>query len=495
MDDPSASPPTMESPRRARAWLTAGLLGGLVCALVLGFTSFPSKVRCGIRDLVAPAPVIVKPDESAIRREIEETLRGEMREEMRLALAREVEAALKAEAARRADEEAARLAALAGADPPKLTDVRKLRSGIPFHTEIDLTPGGLASSERTDEASYTAFYRLSLRVPRPAVTLEELEASAPGLSALLPGIADLLARAQVSPSYLQLFDNKTQRVRRDASQLNELLSKHNFYDCETILHAHTIGGRPVFIVQAEMDVVSDGSDGDRLPVMPDEIVNSTHYQPFTSYGWKKRTTVPNPMVAGWERRLDSARKELADPETKTDRKAWLGERIEFLKRGIADLKARSFLIAEHDPFIVMPVNLLTSSDPHAPKAGDYAVVIHEGRVFPTIVGDGGPTFKVGEASLRLAREIDPSANPYRRPVSDLKVTYVVFPGSRDEQRGPPDLERWRQRCHELLAEIGGLGDGAMLHAWQNLLPQTPAAAPDAATGDAPERRNGTADSN
>ena len=46
-------------------------------------------------------------------------------------------------------------------------------------------------------------------------------------------------------------------------------------------------GRGVFLLQAEMDVVSDGSDGDRLPVMPEEIVTSTNYQPFTSYGWRK----------------------------------------------------------------------------------------------------------------------------------------------------------------------------------------------------------------
>ena len=161
----------------------------------------------------------------------------------------------------------------------------------------------------------------------------------------IPGLPGMMDKAEVSKWFNQLYDNKITRIRRDAHSLNEVLTKHNLYDCQTILHLRAPDSRPVFLMQAEMDVVSDGSDGDRLPEMPDEIVNSTHYQPFTSYGWKKRTRTPNPMVAGWEKRLGNGRRELADPATSTARKAWLRDRIEYLKRGIADLKARSFLIA------------------------------------------------------------------------------------------------------------------------------------------------------
>lgn len=142
-----------------------------------------------------------------------------------------------------------------------------------------------------------------------------------------------------------------------------------------------------------------------------------------------------------------------------------------LKRGIADLKGRSFLIAEYDPFIVIPVPLLTSDDPYAPKVGDYAVVVYGEKIYPAIVGDGGPSFKVGEGSLRMARELNPKSSSYSRPVSDLKVSYVVFPKSRNAKKGPPDYEKWRQRCHELVGEIGGLGSGFQLHAWQDLLPK------------------------
>ena len=451
------------------SWLGAGFLIVLAAGIALCFTSFPGKVKRGLKEIFAPKPVVVKADEEDIRRQIEARLRAEMEEE----LDREVAAMKKAAAEKEA--KAAREAPEEPADPVppvgSVTDVRKLRSGIPFKTEVKFEKGGLASKERVDEDSYTAFYQLTLRVPEAAKTMVELEKTSPDLSKALPGLSPLLEKAVVSPWFTGLYKNKTERVRRDANTLNELLTKHNFYDCETILHLKTPQGKPLFLMQAEMDVVSDGSDGDRLPQMPEAIVNSTHYQPFTSYGWPKKTRTPNPMVAGWEKRIGNAEKELKDPATTAERKTWLRERIAYLKRGIADLKARSFLIAEYDPFIVIPVNLLTASDSFAPKVGDYAVVIHGKKIYPSIVGDGGPTFKVGEASLRMAREINPRASPYSRPVSDLKVTYLVFPGSREAQKGPPDYEKWRQRCHELLGTIGGLGEGWELHVWQDLLPK------------------------
>ena len=135
------------------------------------------------------------------------------------------------------------------------------------------------------------------------------------------------------------------------------------------------------------------------------------------------------------------------------------------------MKARSFLVAEHDPFIVIPVHLLTATnDPYAPRIGDFAVVIHGQKLYPAIVGDGGPTYKVGEASLRLAKEINPKATPYSRPESDLKVTYLVFPDSRDQERTAPDYEKWKKRCEELLGEIGGIAPGYALHSWSNTFP-------------------------
>ncbi|MCU0794911.1 MAG: glycoside hydrolase family 75 protein [Akkermansiaceae bacterium] len=453
-------------------WLRAAFF--LMVAGGVGFVFTPegkSLVKA-VQRKIEPRPTPPDPDDADLLRQAEARMREDFEADME-ALRGQLKAAR--DAAKKASESGQEVVL-----PPVNEhtassggDVRRLRSEITLETRVELEKGGLASIERKSADAYKASYKLQVRLPKASTTLAELEQVSPKLGEILPGLPAMLEKPEVSRWFYVLYDNKTQRVKRDAALLNELLTRHNFYDCETILNLrHPGSGRRVFLMQAEMDVVSDGSDGDRLATMPDAIVNSTHYQPFTSYGWRKRTSTPNPMVAGWEQRIRNADAELADPATTADRKAWLRDRKEYLKRGIADMKARSFLIAEYDPFIVIPVNLLTASgDPWAPKVGDYAVVVHAGILYPAIVGDGGPTFKVGEASLRMARQINPQASPYSRPVSDLTVTYVVFPGSREKEREAPDYEKWRSKCGQLLDEIGGIGSGKTLFEWKNLLPQ------------------------
>ena len=101
-------------------------------------------------------------------------------------------------------------------------------------------------------------------------------------------------------------------------------------------------------------------------------------------------------------------------------------------------------------------------------------------LLPAVVGDYGPSIKVGEASLRIARQIDPSASPYKRPVSDLKVTYLIFPDSADAERKAPDYAVWSARCTELISRIGGLGEGVSLHQWEDRLNPKPVPPPEAA---------------
>jgi len=350
-------------------------------------------------------------------------------------------------------------------------DIRRMSRGIQLNTKINLEKGGLASVERDTDASFSAHYELKVKLPKASASLVELEKNTVGLSAMLPGLAVMMPEAKISSFYYQLYENKAKRLKQNTTRLNELMTRHNFYDCETILNLkHPDTGRRVMLMQAEMDVVSDGSDGDRLPVMPDKIVNSTNYQPLTSYGWRKTGKSPNPLIAGWKNRIRKANEEISRKDTKADRRAWLKSRIVKIKREIKDMEARSFLIADYDPFIVMPINMLvTKGDPDAAQVGDYAVVIHEGEIYPSIVGDAGPSYKVGEASLRFCKQINPKAGIYSRPVSDLTVTYLVFPGSRDPFR-EPDYKQWQQRCQSLLAEIGGLGEGSSLYSWQSTFP-------------------------
>ncbi|MFM8658031.1 MAG: glycoside hydrolase family 75 protein, partial [Chthoniobacterales bacterium] len=120
-----------------------------------------------------------------------------------------------------------------------------------------------------------------------------------------------------------------------------------------------------------------------------------------------------------------------------------------------------------------------------PEVGDYAVVIHQEKMYPAILGDAGPSYKVGEASLRLCNQIKDTGTPLARPVSDLAVTYLIFPGSADKERSAPDLDRWHARCTELLAEIGVTNNTA-LHRWDNIVPPWPTPTPTPTPGAAAE---------
>ncbi|MFM7180575.1 MAG: glycoside hydrolase family 75 protein [Verrucomicrobiales bacterium] len=351
-------------------------------------------------------------------------------------------------------------------------DARTLYNGIRLKAIVDKQQGGAASKERVDEDSFAVSLTLSVRAPKPVTTLERLTATENSLPTILPGLADMMTQAKVSPYFEKLYANKEARLQRDLYELNRLLSRHNYFDCETFLELkHPESGRKVLLLQAEMDVVSDGSDGDRLPEMPKEIVESAFYQPTTSYGWPKKTDVANPLIAGIENRLKKAKEEYAVKGLSAERNRELKSSIDTATATIADLKRRSFLIAEYDPFMVLPVFIITdrSATDYAARVGDYAVIIHNGRVFPAILGDAGPDFKVGEASLRIGKEIDSRTNPYRRPINDLKATYLVFPGTAEEVKTAPDLAAMHARCLALLGEIGGLGEGTKLHVWEDIL--------------------------
>lgn len=354
----------------------------------------------------------------------------------------------------------------------KKADVAKLWNGIPVKTEMVTEQGETAHKERARDESYRIEMKVALTVPKPNQSSAELAAINPHLPKILPAFDALVAAAEVSPFYHHLYELKTARIQQNVTRIDELLSRHNLYDLETILQIKAPGtNRKLLLAQGEMDTVSDGSDGDRWPELDDYISMSQHYQPFTSYGWAKRTKVPNPLLNRWETQLEEYEKEFAIPGLSIERNRFLRAKIDEYKPRIADLKARSYLIAEADPFIVIPLSLLgrRSENEFGPAIGDYAVVVHGDKLYPAIAGDAGPTYKFGEASLRIARQINPKASPYNRPESELVVTYLIFPGSADETKGPPDLEKWHQKCASLMSEIGGIGEGYSLHRWEDLI--------------------------
>src|ERR1700722_18438219 len=333
-------------------------------------------------------------------------------------------------------------------------EVARLFSGVEVHSQVESEIGDIASVERRALDSYLLNLQVHVRVPKAAQTIAELSEPDPSLPAVLPGLAALLPVGRVSDFYYGLYQLKVDSLGRELGRLEQLLSKHNFFDCNTILElAHPQSGRKVLLIQSDMDVNADGSDSDRTSEVDG---SSTNFQPYTSYRWPKRTDQPSEFLGDYQNKLKQAETELSLKTTSPDRKKALREQIEALQREIGDLKHFSFLISKADPFVVLPGFILRQAN-HAflPKLGDYVVVIYGDKLYPAILGDVGPSYKIGEGSLRLATQLDPRANAYNRPASNLNVTYLVFPATADPTSGPPDLKRMRDRCETLLSEIGG----------------------------------------
>lgn len=366
-----------------------------------------------------------------------------------------------------------------------MTHIYELSRGLNLKTQVNFQPGTLASRDRETKSNYQMTISLNVKQPKALMKKEDILKLNPKLETMLPGLSTLFRNARVSPYYGQIYVRKQTEIRKNLASLLKLLDRHNYYDTETILEiAYPGTGRKLLWLQSEMDVVSDGSDGDRLTAMPDKILKSSFYQPSTSYRWKKRTDKPNPLLKPWQQRLASYKKTLE--KAPSAEKTALRRKIDHAERVIEELKRYSFLISEYDPFIVVPLGIVNQSSPFSPQFGDYAVVIVGDKLYPALVGDAGPRYKTGEGSLRLSREINPKAGPYSRPVSDLKVSYLIFPGSAEPEAGPPDYEKLTARCRELLNEIGGTGKEFKLHQWEDLLAPKPPPAPKPESGGAAE---------
>lgn len=351
-------------------------------------------------------------------------------------------------------------------------ETARLFSGITLHSNVETLPGAAASEERVDPQSYALDLKLQVRVPTANRTLEELAKVNAQLPRLLPGLAAMLNPNAVSPLFADLYNAKVKSLRENLTRLDQLLSRHNFYDCQTILDLRgPQNARRAVLLQADMDVDADGSDSDRLPNVDG---SSATFKPFTSYKWPKKTPVPNTFLAPTEEKLKRYEAEFALKGLPPERNRDLRLGIVQMRDEIETLKRYSFLIGATDPYIVLPGGL-GHGENSLGRVGDYAIVISGDKLYPAIVGDIGPGDKVGEASLRIAKEINPLASPNNRPVSELKVSYVIFPGTAETPWGPPDLPKIEARCAALLGEIGGAG--VPLHHWENLIPPPPTPTP------------------
>ena len=205
--------------------------------------------------------------------------------------------------------------------PPVISgklDTAKLFNGITLHSTVETIPGTDATTERAEADSYVLDLKLQARVPSPNKTIEELARVSPQLPTLLPGLATMLAPDPVSPLYTQLYDTKVRMLRENLARLDLLLSRHNFFDCQTVLHLqHPQTHRKALLLQADMDVDADGSDADRMPIGTGTPAN---FKPSTSYRWPKKTAEPNPYLAATEEGLKHAEAEFALSTTTPARK-------------------------------------------------------------------------------------------------------------------------------------------------------------------------------
>ena len=127
---------------------------------------------------------------------------------------------------------------------------------------------------------------MQAHVPEPNKTIDELAKVNPELPKLLPGLATMVTPESVSPFFAQLYETKVKMLRANLSRLDLLLSRHNFYDCQTVLQLqHPQTNRKVVLLQAEMDVDADGSDSDRMPIGSGA---PTNFKPMTSFHWPKK---------------------------------------------------------------------------------------------------------------------------------------------------------------------------------------------------------------
>jgi hypothetical protein len=362
--------------------------------------------------------------------------------------------------------------------PAKRTEFGKVFNGMQYKVTLETEVGTSAQRDRTDPASYTAEVTVKVKIPKPHKELDELAALNSKISTALPLLPQLLERATVSPFFDDLYRLKVNDTRNKLNRLDVLLSRANFYDTETILELqHPETKRRALLVQADMDVDEDGSDPERVPFVDG---SSLTYQPFTSYNWKRKTDAPNPFLAGREQSLEKAKRDAAVPGLSAEKTKALKSQIEDLKAEIHSLKTYSFLVGAVDPFIVLPFCVVGKKTPFSPTTGDYCVVVHDGALYPAIVGDVGPTYKMGEASLRICKEINVRAGSYNAATSELKITYLVFPGTADRPFAAPDLAKWRERCVKLLDELGGAG--GEVFTWKDLTkPEPPPTTPAPAT--------------
>lgn len=133
-----------------------------------------------------------------------------------------------------------------------------------------------------------------------------------------------------------------------------------------------------------------------------------------------------------------------------------------------DTNPRRYVDAETVPFIAFAGRLLTPEEPRSDigrlglgvNLGDYAIVydMKTGKSCGAVFADVGPAYKLGEASIRVAKELGINPSPKNGGVdATLRIAYVVFPRSFTRFQPAPwpqTPEQVMERAGQLLADWG-----------------------------------------
>jgi hypothetical protein len=185
--------------------------------------------------------------------------------------------------------------------PSSRMETAKLFNGLEIHSKVSTVEGPPAIVGRKTPEAYLLDLDIKIQVPKPAQTLEELQAADPALDVALPGLRERLATAKVSNFYHALYQLKVDALNRELARLDQIVSRHNFFDCNTILEIKDANtNRKALLIQSDMDVNADGSDSDRYQEVDGSYLN---FQPFTSYRWPKKTDKPSQFLATREEKL------------------------------------------------------------------------------------------------------------------------------------------------------------------------------------------------
>lgn len=333
--------------------------------------------------------------------------------------------------------------------------------------------------------------KVKVPLPRALTELKDLETLNPGLSLALPGLPTLLKDAAAAPEFNQLYEAKKQRIIK-----GDPLDEYNYFDCATVLRLkHPTTQRALLLIQADMDVDTDGSDPVRYSTEADyaDSLVSHSFLPMLSYRWDRPAGTAHPLLpyfktaaeqltqyqaevrAGlenntfplWQRSVMRCVDEACEKEVQKIRQNFIRTERGHIPENVKDMRTSSSLLGPYDPFIVIPSNWFGKGQNPATQIGigDLALVIVNKVIYPALVADAGPKAQVGEASLKICRQIEPKSSGVYRAVNGPKATYIVFPHTASGEPGPLKTDLLQKRIEALLQDLGGIGGPEMMHAW------------------------------